>query len=394
MIKYDSSWHNSFLSGSDELPLDRDNKRDFIATSKSKEVISKPITESTVLGVLCRLIGDQRKLHKIKVSESYYFKDIENLISFDVDKHEESISTETVFLINKTNSRPAQSTFLGVIPDNTELFFSQTAQQIWSVLYLNLDDLLDFISAGTLREERISVSPRDLLFRIKDIDNIKCPVGLPVLTLEQEKSDLLFKIDKEKVRFLEIQKKYLTFTDPNSSKKNSFEKARIKHQGILEEYESDLHKLQACDKRALLEENLQNSIQFLSGIYPDMSYLDKGKVYRMSLYAAALYLQVSRMIDSGMILDYCINKSGDIGIQGFSKRGFNGVRDFINPLTGSKKKTVGTPFSLTKTSGILNINIDADKDRCKQIESLINSAGVSGFYLGKKGLAYVSDIRL
>lgn len=49
---------------------------------------------------------------------------------------------------------------------------------------------------------------------------------------------------------------------------------------------------------------------------------------------------------------------------------------------------------MTKASGQLEILIDVDRDKGQEIKTLIENAGVSSFYLGKKGLAYVSNIRL
>jgi len=36
----------------------------------------------------------------------------------------------------------------------------------------------------------------------------------------------------------------------------------------------------------------------------------------------------------------------------------------------------------------------APKERAKEIRTMIRNAGVSSFYLGKKGLAYVEDIKV
>jgi len=72
-IEYDSIWQNSFLSGDDGKPISRDNKREFTATSKAKEHVVKEIEKTTVLGVLCRLIGYQGKLYQIRGSKDYYF---------------------------------------------------------------------------------------------------------------------------------------------------------------------------------------------------------------------------------------------------------------------------------------------------------------------------------
>ena len=40
------------------------------------------------------------------------------------------------------------------------------------------------------------------------------------------------------------------------------------------------------------------------------------------------------------------------------------------------------------------IELPLEKDKARELESMINNAGVSSFYLGKKGLAYVSEIRV
>ena len=72
--------------------------------------------------------------------------------------------------------------------------------------------------------------------------------------------------------------------------------------------------------------------------------------------------------------------------------------------TGEKKKIWGNPYMrkervkgegeivslMTKASGKLEINIDVDRDKAKEIKILIENAGVSSFYFGKKGLAYLS----
>ena len=76
--------------------------------------------------------------------------------------------------------------------------------------------------------------------------------------------------------------------------------------------------------------------------------------------------------------------------------------------TGGKKQVYGNPYKLeklvkgqgkvtsmlTKARGELQIQIDVDQDKGQEISDLIENAGVSSFYLGKKGLAYVSKIRV
>ena len=132
IIDYESSWQNSFLTGSNDEPV---KKREFKASSKSKEAEDvKPISHNTILGVLSRLIGDQRKLYQAKNSEKFYFKDMD--ISFTETKNPEKW-IEKAFLINKSENRPPQSSFIGVLDQDELLFFSDYSATLWSVLDLN-----------------------------------------------------------------------------------------------------------------------------------------------------------------------------------------------------------------------------------------------------------------
>ena len=67
---------------------------------------------------------------------------------------------------------------------------------------------------------------------------------------------------------------------------------------------------------------------------------------------------------------------------------------FMEDLLKEKKKGEGEIVSvLTKASGKLIINLNISKEQARDLEEKIENAGVSSFYLGKKGLAYVTDIR-
>jgi hypothetical protein len=80
----------------------------------------------------------------------------------------------------------------------------------------------------------------------------------------------------------------------------------------------------------------------------------------------------------------------------------------MSSFTQGKKMVYGNPYLkkerikgqgevtsiMTKASGQLEISIEVDRDKGLEIKTLIENAGVSSFYLGKKGLAYVSNIRV
>ena len=150
---------------------------------------------------------------------------------------------------------------------------------------------------------------------------------------------------------------------------------------------------------------VKEALDFLQSKFDDVNYLNaKEQLPLISLYASALYLQIERL-SKRYDLTNALTKSG--GLSGISKRGFT-KKDFMDRYTtGSKKLIWGNPYLLkekkkgegevvsilSKASGQLIINLNISKDQARDLEEKIENAGVSSFYLGKKGLAYVTDIR-
>ena len=79
IIEYESSWRNSFLDGSNNEDLPK-NGRNFIGSMTALKTDgnykSQKVTKNTVMGILNRLIGDQRKLYQARSEPNYYFKEI------------------------------------------------------------------------------------------------------------------------------------------------------------------------------------------------------------------------------------------------------------------------------------------------------------------------------
>ena len=144
----------------------------------------------------------------------------------------------------------------------------------------------------------------------------------------------------------------------------------------------------------------------LSAHFAGTGYLDSANSIKpIMFYCSALYLQLERL-QARFDMSNAVTKSG--GLSGVSKRGFT-PKDFMaRYTTGDKKLIWGNPYMkkervkgegeitsiLTKASGFLTIKIKVDRERAREIQGLIESAGVSSFYLGKKGLAYVASIRI
>jgi len=150
-------------------------------------------------------------------------------------------------------------------------------------------------------------------------------------------------------------------------------------------------------------ENAKNTLVILSSKYPLINAIKNKGISPLPIYCSALYLQLERLSDR---FDTSSARSARGGIAGISNNGFT-PKDFLKRYTtGDKKKIWGNPYIrkerrvgegevvslMTKASGKLEINIDVDREKAKEIKSLIENAGVSSFYLGKKGLAYVTDV--
>lgn len=379
LISYESCWQNSFLSGSDDKPISNKNLREFKASSKSKEGPDiRNIDKATIFGVLSRLIGDQRKLWQARQSEDYYFKDIESSISVH---HLDFISyTETAFITNKSEDRPAQSSFIGVLPEETSLFFGEYSKNLWSVLDMSLDEVMNFILNPKASLEPFGkASPnREIRHRISDISALS-----PLILLDKRIQDAELKIEKEKNRHGE----------KIESGKSLSEQDKNKLYGLIEE----CLELKNSENNKSFNQKLLSVLDVLKARFSQKDAEKEGKfekdvIYPMSIYAAALYLMRDEM--EKLKIDISPFKTQRGGIPGFSTSGFNGIREFLNPLAGGQKKCGGTPTELTKSSGTLEIQIDIPKDKAKQLEEMIEAAGVSSFYLGKKGLAYVEEITI
>jgi len=328
LINYDSSWRNSFLDGDNNVALPKKGRK-FIASmtnlKTSKNFIRREITLNTVMGVINRLIGDQRKLYHSRSTSDYYFRDIEKLVTF-MDNPE--LTNEMTYIRNISGSTD-QNSFTGMIKTDDVIFQSDYSQELWGVLALDTDELYSFI-------------------------------------LDDTKVDKLIKLDP-----IVICEKF-----------------------------DELRKI----KSIIVQGKAKKVIQYLDTQFNDTNYVNnKGEIVIENVYCSAIYLQLNRLSES-FDISTAITKTGVIS--GISKRLFT-KKDFMDRFTtGEKKKIYGNPYirkerikgegevvsMLTKASGTLEIYIDINREDATEIKTMIENAGVSSFPLGKKGLAYVSNI--
>lgn len=332
VIDYESSWRNSFLDGTNNEPLPKKG-RNFVASmtelKKETNFIHRDVTKDTVMGVLNRLIGDQRKLYQSRLQQyeqEHYFSSIEDAITFD--DRATTVCTETAYIRNMKGSYD-QNSFTGMIRVNDPIFQSEYSPLFWGILWLDKESIFDFIINDRFESTTLELEPIKVLSRLEEIKKLK----------PQE------------------------------------------YQGKAKE---------ACDV-------LQSCFEKYKPCNA------KGEITMLSMYCSALYLQLQRL-EKHFDMQTAKSKMG--GISGISNNGFT-PKDFMDKYTtGSKKLIYGNPYVreefvkgegkikhfLTKASGQLTIHLDINLDKAIELKALIDNAGVSAFYLGKKGLAYVSHI--
>ena len=331
IIEYDSSWRNSFLDGSNNEVLPKKGRK-FIGSmtslKQSENFIQREITLDTVMGILNRLIGDQRKLYQARSQPAYYFADIEPFVSFEDKK---AVSNNEIMYIRNMTGSTDQNAFTGSIKTDDVMFSADYSAEFWGVLALDFTELCDFIIDNSHVTKTIQAAPLSIIGRLEVLNKEKAVVN---------------------------------------------------------------------------EGRISSARDVLNQYYPDAEYLNnKGNIAPIMFYCSALYLQLQRL---GNRYDMSSAKTKSGGISGISKRGFT-KKDFMDKFTTGAKKTIwGNPYirkefikgegettlMLTKASGKIEINLDIDKDKALEIEAMIENAGVSSFYLGKKGLAYVDSLRL
>jgi|APSaa5957512622_1039677.scaffolds.fasta_scaffold14780_2 hypothetical protein len=330
-IEYESSWRNSFLDGSNNEPLPKTGRK-YIGSmtnlKSSKNFIQRQVTFDTVMGVLNRLIGDQSKLYQARKRDDYFFRDMEAIIGYE-DKPT-VINSEMTYIRNITGSTD-QNSYTGMVKTSDPTFTSAYSHELWGVLALDFDELCIFISKDCPITAIIDLDPLAIIARLEELNKVKA---------------------------------------------------------------------------VSINESIKNALDTLHQSFSDINYLNKKEeVVPISIYCSGLYLQLKRLEKRfKKLLDSAKTKAG--GISGISKRGFT-KKDFMSRFTtGEKKKIWGNPYIreefikgggkvkhlMTKASGSLEIVVDVERDKAKEIKSMIDNAGVSSFYLGKKGLAYVTDV--
>ncbi|MBW5290811.1 MAG: hypothetical protein Rsou_1085 [Candidatus Ruthia sp. Asou_11_S2] len=217
----DGKYYRKYIASMTNLGKEKDK-----ATGISKNFIKREINKDTVMGVLNRLIGDQRKLYQSRGKdksknyyEDYYFADIEDKVSFS-DKPQ--ITQEMTYLRNISGSTD-QNSFTGAIKSNDAMFNSDYSQEFWGVLVLNINELINFIISDELPTKEMSLNPIFVINKLEFLNKEKALV---------KNENLKKALKKDEVVVISLYASALYLQLDRLSKKYNMNDAKTKTSGI------------------------------------------------------------------------------------------------------------------------------------------------------------------
>ncbi len=349
-IKYDSIWGNSFLSSPDE------KKRKYIASSsnmndkKNKNINNKldfykkrEIGLTTVLGLVYRLMGARAPLSSLLKEDESFFSELikKNAITFENHK---TVETDELVYLRNNNLNTDQKGYSGV-PNESILTMGVTDPL--KVLFYTREELVSYL-IDDLKPSR----------EISEVDEIS------IIEISEKLEDL-------------YKEKTLKVTQPEEGELFSKE-----YDIINKSYQESME----------IEDNIHNKAS--------LGLLAINKA--MFLFSKENDLVMQFLTKSGTFAGVSLN-GNTFTLKDFMKKfaaskivyGNPYVAEFLVLNQNSKEgKNMKFNKKLTKSNGLLKIQIDCDRETAVEIKDLIESSGVSAFYLGKKGLAYTQKITL
>ena len=104
---------------------------------------------------------------------------------------------ELMYLTNKSDDRCGQSSFLGVLEDDNPWFFAKDSNLLWSVLFLNQVQLVEFILSKNINLITTeNCLPKDLIVRVNKIYDSKSEEGQVLKTRDKLISEKEIEIEK------------------------------------------------------------------------------------------------------------------------------------------------------------------------------------------------------
>lgn len=350
VINYSSKWGNSFLSAPQKVGAEdfKNGKhvnvhegRNYVASlsnmnsGKNKNNAldaykHRDISLDTVTGIIYRLVGARQSLEKLKLCDQSIISRIynKNAIRFSVDE----VETDEIVYLRNNSLNTDQNSYSG-IPDAAFLEDADVQRAI-SVIFMDKAQLKDLI---------INNKYHDVNEKVTD-----------VIELANKLSDIY-------------------------SDKKSYTVDEDFYQEINNSYKP-LFGMDVDEKANLVLLAINKTIS-------EVSLSEKGHILNNFLTKNGTFSGVSMNGKTFTFKDFMKKFAQSKFVYGNPYQTDFWVQNPNNP-----EKNIKFNKKLSKSTGVLKIEIDCTYDEAVEIADMIECAGVSSFYMGKKGLAYVSEI--
>lgn len=335
------------------------------------------ITKNTVLGVLCRLIGEVRRLDDLE--DSHPILSLKDKITFENTNTD--FQNELITLHNQSN----------LVKDNGGALISTDCNHF----------LLD---KNPLSETLLSI------FLIRSQEE-----AVDVLTrMENNDESLFYSRYPGQITVRTFLNEYLTLEKSEEKKELHSDFSFISNKWEIREYNK---KLYSGSKQVMQE--FFSYLNNAEGIIAK-PVVPKGVTVIQNLWGFIFAEKINFLRRNGLFLkefSTSLNASGTC-LRGVAPAsgGFT-IREYFLSFVDDKKISWTMPYTVelkypffdedsiadynfkakvgvTKECGKLEINLDIPKEEALALHKRIDNAGVNTFHLGKKGLAYIEKIEL
>lgn len=379
-----------------ELILDENDNYESIMKKLSLKYPNfsyKTITQSTVLGVLARLLGEIRYLDIALKEENHPINKIKDKLSFVVN--DRTLYNEIVSLYKPLSDVQSNGGGLVYKDKNDYLLFSKN---IWSEILYSLFNLKSLEQINGFIQYAKTVNTPENLYDYFKKNNIEYKKTIEIHNFifeHAEHSKIMDSIDKNYVK----------------EKKDRLKNNQLAFTNETQYYHNILTDIGIYVNKNIDENNEFNSYSKLG------NNNDKNAASVINIIGLLYYFVIEWINKNNYRSDIeglLINNNNNIpGIA--SNSGKMTIKDMYGAVS-PKKETYTMPYMLDtkmikkktapqinqsntnigvgKECGILEIKIDISTEKAQEIKDTIDAVGVATFQLGKKGLAYIEEINI
>lgn len=157
------------LDGSNNEPVPKKGRKfvgSMTSLKKEENRMYRGVSQNTIEGILSLLIGDRRKLYQAKCDPEYFFNDMQ------LEFTDETTETEELVYVRNLTGNYDQNSYCGLLNDMHPIFTSTYSASLWSILFMDIDEVLAFINTGIYMQPSSAPSTFDPLMIAERFDEL------------------------------------------------------------------------------------------------------------------------------------------------------------------------------------------------------------------------------